>query len=127
VRPSFARTRTHASAALHPLGCAVGDEAWSRGVAGLIGVSVAGVVAGTLDGDAFAANSESVRAFHQVVLISAVLVAAGGIAGAIGITNPRRTVEAKRCPGGQLVGTPHPAVDMAPVRRNGAARVTVAT
>jgi EmrB/QacA subfamily drug resistance transporter len=80
-------------------------------IAGLVGVSVLGVVvASTLVGDTFAANSESVRAFHQVVVICAVLVAAGGVAGAIGIVNPRRTVEAERCPGGQLVGTPQPAV-----------------
>jgi hypothetical protein len=56
-----------------------------------------------------------VRAFHQVVVICAVLVAAGGVAGAIGIVNPRRTVEAERCPGGQLVGVPQPAVDPTPV------------
>ncbi len=81
-------------------------------VAGLIGVSVVGVVvASTLVGDTFAANTESVRAFHQVILICAVLIAAGGVLGAIGITNPRRTVEARKCPGGQLVGTPQPAVE----------------
>jgi len=85
-------------------------------VAGLVGVSVVGVVvAGTLVGDGFAANTESVRAFHQVVVICAVLAAAGGIAGALGIVNPRRTVEAERCPGGQLVGAPQPAVDPTPV------------
>jgi EmrB/QacA subfamily drug resistance transporter len=85
-------------------------------VAGLIGVSVVGVViASTLIGDTFAPNTESVDAFHQVVLICAALIAAGGVAGAIGITNPRRTVEAQRCPGGQLVGTPQPAVDPNPL------------
>jgi hypothetical protein len=79
-------------------------------------VSVVGVVvAGRLVGDNFAANTESVRAFHQVVVICAVLVAAGGVAGALGIVNPRRTVEAERCPGGQLVGAPQPAVDPTPV------------
>jgi EmrB/QacA subfamily drug resistance transporter len=84
-------------------------------VAGLVGVSVVGVVvAGTLVGDNFAANTESVRAFHQVVVICAVLVAAGGVAGAVGIVNPRRSVEAERCPGGQLVGVPQPAVDPVP-------------
>jgi hypothetical protein len=84
-------------------------------VAGLIGVSVVGVVvAATLVDDTFAANTESVDAFHQVVWICATLVAAGGIVGAIGITDPRRTVEAERCPGGQLVGAPQPAVDQAP-------------
>ncbi|HEX6702877.1 MAG TPA: DHA2 family efflux MFS transporter permease subunit [Gaiellaceae bacterium] len=93
-------------------------------VAGLVGVSVVGVVvATTLVGDTFARNAESVRAFHQVVVICAALVAAGGVAGALGIVNPRRTVDAEGCPGGQLVGVPHPAaaapelerVDAAPV------------
>lgn len=81
-------------------------------VAGLVGVSVVGVVvASTLVGDTFAANSESVRAFHQVVVICAALVAAGGVAGSLGITNLRRVVAAERCPGGQLVGAPRPAVE----------------
>lgn len=80
-------------------------------VAGLVGVSVVGVViAETLVGDTFAANSESVQAFHQVVLICGLLVAAGGVAGAVGITNPTRAVDAEQCPGGQLVGAPLPAV-----------------
>jgi hypothetical protein len=80
-------------------------------VAGLVGVSVIGVVvASTLTGDTFAPNDESVRAFHQAVVICAALVAVGGIAGAIGITNPRRAVKAEHCPGGQLTGTPEPAV-----------------
>jgi hypothetical protein len=80
-------------------------------VAGLIGVSVLGVVvAQTLVGDTFAADEESVRAFHQVVLICSALAAAGGLVGALGIANPRRAVEARRCPGGQLVAVPHPAV-----------------
>jgi hypothetical protein len=80
-------------------------------VAGLVGVSVIGVVvAGMLAEETFAANTESVRAFHQAVVICAALVAAGGIAGAIGITNPRRAVKAESCAGGQLVGTPEPAV-----------------
>ena len=76
-------------------------------VAGLVGVSVVGVVvSGTLVGDSFAANHASVRAFHEVVAIAAVLVAAGGVAAAIGIVNPRRAVAASGCPGGQLVGSP---------------------
>jgi EmrB/QacA subfamily drug resistance transporter len=81
-------------------------------VAGLIGVSVLGVVvAQTLVDDTFAANEESVQAFHEVVLICALLVAAGGVVGALGIVNPPRAVEARRCPGGQLVGVPEPAVE----------------
>jgi EmrB/QacA subfamily drug resistance transporter len=83
-------------------------------VAGLIGVSAVGiVVAGALVGDTFAANSESVHAFRQVMVICAALVGAAGVTGAIGIANPRRPVNAKGCPGGQLVGAPQPAVDHA--------------
>jgi predicted MFS family arabinose efflux permease len=81
-------------------------------VAALIGVSVVGVVvAQTLVGDTFAANEESVRAFHQVVLICSALLAAGGVVGTVGIVNPRRAVEARTCPGGQLVGVPLAAVE----------------
>jgi EmrB/QacA subfamily drug resistance transporter len=81
-------------------------------VAGLVGVSVVGVaVAGRLAGDTFARNAGSVSAFHEAIWICAVLVAAGGVAGAIGIVNPRREVRAARCSGGQLVGAPGPAAD----------------
>jgi EmrB/QacA subfamily drug resistance transporter len=81
-------------------------------VAGLVGISVAGVVvAQTLVGDSFAANASSVRAFHEVVVICAVLIAAGGVAGALGITNARRAVKAEDCPGGQLVGSPAAATE----------------
>jgi len=84
-------------------------------VAGLIGISILGVVvAQTLVGDTFAANDESVDAFHQVVVICSALVAAGGVIGTVGIVNPRRALEARRCPGGQLVAVPQPAVDHAP-------------
>jgi predicted MFS family arabinose efflux permease len=81
-------------------------------VAGLVGISLVGVViARHLPTDTFAPDSGSVSAFHAAVVICAALVAAGGVAGAIGITNPRRVVEAKRCPGGQLVGVPEPAIE----------------
>jgi EmrB/QacA subfamily drug resistance transporter len=83
-------------------------------VAGLVGISVIGVViAGTLVGDTFAANASSVRAFHEVLAICAALVAVGGVAGALGISNPRRSVRAEGCAGGQLVATPAPAADSA--------------
>jgi EmrB/QacA subfamily drug resistance transporter len=79
-------------------------------VAGLVGVAVVGVaVAGMLTGDTFAPNDESVDAFHLAMGICAALVAAGGIAGLVGIVNPRRRVEAQRCSGGQLSGAPEPA------------------
>jgi EmrB/QacA subfamily drug resistance transporter len=81
-------------------------------VAGLVGVAVIGVVvAGTLTGDTFAPNEESVRAFHEAMAICAALVAAGGIAGLFGIVNPRREVKASGCPGGQLSGAPEPVAE----------------
>ena len=84
-------------------------------VAGLVGVPIAGVVAAsTLVGDTFVADGASVDAFHRVVVICAALVAAGGAVGALGIANPRRVVEARRCAGGQLVGVPEPAVGRRP-------------
>jgi hypothetical protein len=79
--------------------------------ASLIGVSVVGiVVAKTLVGDTFAANQESVQAFHDVIAICVVLLTAGGLAGAIGIVNPKQPSDAEGCAGGQLYGAPRPAV-----------------
>ena len=46
----------------------------------------------------------SLHAFHQSVLIAAVLVAAGGLVGVIGVRNPTREIPAEECAGGQLVG-----------------------
>ena len=51
-----------------------------------------------------AAESASVDAFRIGIAIATVLVALGGILGLIGIVNPTRRVEARDCPGGQLVG-----------------------
>jgi EmrB/QacA subfamily drug resistance transporter len=79
-------------------------------VAGLVGISVIGVVvASTLSSDTFRADRQSVHAFHTAILICAALVASGGLIGALGITNPRRIVKAQTCPGGQLAGAPEPA------------------
>jgi EmrB/QacA subfamily drug resistance transporter len=71
-------------------------------VAGLIGVSLIGVIV---------ADDLSVDSFHMVILICGLLVAAGGIIGLLGIVNPRRAVAAEGCPGGQLVGAPKAAVE----------------
>lgn len=79
-------------------------------VAGLLAVSFVGIiVASRLVGDSLARNSESVSAFHEVVMMCAALVAIGGVVGGIGITNPRRAVLAEECAGGQLVGAPRAA------------------
>ena len=76
-------------------------------VAGLVGVSLVGVVvAGTLLGDTFAPNDESVSAFHQVVLVCAALVAAGGIAGVIGISQPATSGRGRAMPGRSAVRCP---------------------
>ena len=53
-----------------------------------------------------AASDASVGAFRMGMGIAAALVALGGILGLAGIRNPRRVVEARECPGGQLAGTP---------------------
>jgi EmrB/QacA subfamily drug resistance transporter len=80
-------------------------------VAGLVGISVVGVVvASTLTGDTFAADQSSVDAFHQAILLCGVLVAAGGVIGLLGIVNPRRRLQAEGCAGGQLAGAPEAAV-----------------
>ncbi len=79
-------------------------------VAGLIGVSIVGIiVAGSMVGDTFAANAESVRAFQHVMMICGGLLAAAGVIGSLGITNPSRRVKAEQCAGGQFVGAPLPA------------------
>jgi EmrB/QacA subfamily drug resistance transporter len=53
---------------------------------------------------AAASGSASVSSFHLGLGIAAALVALGGLLGGIGIRNPRRTVAAEDCGGGQLVG-----------------------
>ena len=71
--------------------------------AGLLGIALVGaLVAGRYGADA----DSSTEAFHFAMVISAVLVALGGVAALIGIQNPARQVEAEGCAGGQLAGTP---------------------
>jgi EmrB/QacA subfamily drug resistance transporter len=80
-------------------------------IGSLIGVSVVGiVVASTLAGGTFAPNGSSVHAFHETIAICCALLAAGGLAAAIGIVNPPRKVDAEGCAGGQIYGVPRPAV-----------------
>jgi EmrB/QacA subfamily drug resistance transporter len=66
---------------------------------------------------AFASASES--AFRYGVGLGAILVLAGGVVSLLGITNARRDVPCRECPGGAAVGAPeeiaHPAPDREPV------------
>jgi EmrB/QacA subfamily drug resistance transporter len=60
-----------------------------------------------------AANQASLHSFHFGMGIAALLLALGGLAGALGIRNPRGEVSAKQCPTGQLVGTGRDIVERA--------------
>ena len=51
-----------------------------------------------------AAEAASLHSFHLGLAIAAVLVALGGIAGALWVRNPERVVRAAECEGGALVG-----------------------
>src|SRR5690242_8667580 len=55
---------------------------------------------------ALAVQNAAVHAFHVGMLISALLVAAGGLLGLAGIRNPRREVKCADCAAGQLAGQP---------------------
>jgi EmrB/QacA subfamily drug resistance transporter len=57
-----------------------------------------------------AAQAASLHSFHLGLAIAAVLVALGGIAGALGVRNPERVVHAATCEGGALVGASPEAV-----------------
>jgi EmrB/QacA subfamily drug resistance transporter len=68
-----------------------------------------------------AADRASLDSFHLGLGIAALLVAAGGFAGAIGVRNRQRMVSAQECEGGQLVGAALDAAgchedDLAPVQ-----------
>jgi EmrB/QacA subfamily drug resistance transporter len=87
-------------------------------VASLVGISAVGAaIASTLPAGTFGRNAASVTAFHHAILICGLLVAAGGIAGLLGIVDPKRAVAATSCPGGQLVGAPGPAASDPPSSR----------
>jgi EmrB/QacA subfamily drug resistance transporter len=62
-----------------------------------------------------ATEDASVSGFHLGLGIAALLVAGGGVLGAVGIVNPRRDLHASDCLGGQLAGAPREAgrADMA--------------
>jgi hypothetical protein len=70
-----------------------------------------------------AADEASLDSFHLGMGIAALLVAAGGLTGAVGVRNPARKVSAEDCEGGQLVGA---ALDAAGCHEGDAA-LTAAT
>jgi EmrB/QacA subfamily drug resistance transporter len=61
-----------------------------------------------------ATEDASVHAFRVGIGASTLLVALGGVLGLLGIRNPRREVESRRCPGGQLTGVPEEASRQSP-------------
>ena len=80
-------------------------------LAGLLGIAIVGPIVASRYGDAADA---SVGAFHLSMAIAAGLVAAGGLAGLIGIRNPQRRVESQGCAGGPLSGAPREAAGCRP-------------
>jgi len=61
-----------------------------------------------------AVEEASIGSFRVGMGLAAALVALGGVLGAVGIQNPRRTVEARTCAGGQIAGQPHDAAGCPP-------------
>jgi EmrB/QacA subfamily drug resistance transporter len=68
--------------------------------------SVAGVPPRQATAIVAASDQASVDAFRWGIGLASLLVICGGVIGAVGILNPRRSVEAKQCSGGQLAGAP---------------------
>jgi EmrB/QacA subfamily drug resistance transporter len=77
-------------------------------------VSVQGVPEDVQRSVADAAEDASVTSFHVGIWIATVLVALGGVLGLVGIRNPRRRVDARDCPGGQLAGVPREGARQSP-------------
>jgi MFS family permease len=73
-----------------------------------------GVDPAVADEVARAQEEASVDSFHFGIGIAVVLVGLGGVLGMVGIRNPRRTVAAEGCPGGQFVGVPEEASHQSP-------------
>jgi EmrB/QacA subfamily drug resistance transporter len=66
-----------------------------------------------------AAQQASLHSFRMGMVIAAVLLAGGGLAGALGIRNPRGEVLAEECPHGQFVGVGREILERARCRARG--------
>jgi len=75
---------------------------------------VQGLLPGQARAVSSAAEAASLQSFHLGLAVAAALVALGGIAGAIGVRNPRRLVQAAGCEGGALVGASLDAAHISP-------------
>jgi hypothetical protein len=104
VSASFA-SRMHASLAGTPLTAATRAAIHSAERLPLGHVDVSALPAEQARALTQAAQAASLHSFRLGLAIAAALVAAGGVAGAVLIRNPRGRVRAKSCPGGALVGS----------------------
>jgi MFS family permease len=104
VSASFA-SRMHASLAGTPLAPATRAAVRSAERLPLGSVDVSGLPFAQARALTQAAQAASLHSFHLGLAIAAALVAAGGVAGAVFIRNPRGRVRAQSCPGGALVGS----------------------
>jgi EmrB/QacA subfamily drug resistance transporter len=80
-------------------------------LSGLVGISAVGMaIAGSLGhGGAFTPDMVSVHAFRHAALICGLLVATGGVVGALAVVDPPRPLQAEACSGGQIAGVPERA------------------
>jgi EmrB/QacA subfamily drug resistance transporter len=104
VAASFA-TRIDGSLAHTPLGPAAREAVAAAKQLSLGRADVHGLPPAQAHAVSSAAEAASLHSFHLGMMIAAVLLAAGGVVGALGIRNVRGGVQAEECGAGQLVGT----------------------
>jgi hypothetical protein len=104
VAASFA-SRVDSSLAHTPLGPAAREAVTAAKQLALGRADVHGLPPAQAHAVSTAAEAASLHSFHLGMMIAAVLLAAGGAVGVLGIRNVRGAVEAEDCGAGQLVGT----------------------